>query len=109
MFLREQLKPYIAIQMKAAHEKGTPVMRPLFYDFPDDPEAWEIDNEYMFGPNYLVAPVFFEGQKDREVYFPAGTKWTSAWTGENFNGGERRNVTAPLEHIPVFTRDGTKL
>ena len=109
MALREKLKPYIAVQMKAAHEKGTPVMRPLFYDFPDDPITWETENEYMFGPNYLIAPILNEGQKEREVYLPAGAKWTNAWTGENFEGGRRITAAAPLDQIPVFSRDGTKL
>jgi alpha-D-xyloside xylohydrolase len=62
----------------------------------------------MFGHNYLVAPILYEGWKEREVYLPAGTKWTNAWTGENFEGGKRITVAAPLDQIPVFTRDGTK-
>ena len=107
LFLREKLKPYISVQMKAAHEKGTPVMRPLFYDFPDDNAAWETETEYMFGPNYLAAPVLYEGQRERELYLPAGVNWTNAWTGEKFDGGSRIKVPAPLDQIPVFTRDGT--
>jgi len=106
--LREKLKPYIAVQMKAAHENGTPVMRPLFYDFPNDTIAWETESEYMFGPNYLVAPILYEGQKEREVYLPVGAKWTNAWTGESFDGGRKISVAAPLDQIPVFTKDETK-
>jgi alpha-D-xyloside xylohydrolase len=107
LFLRETLKPYIAIQMKAAHEKGTPAMRPLFYDFPEDSAAWETETEYMFGTNYLVAPVLYEGKKERELYLPAGAKWTNVWTGESYDGGRRISVAAPLDQIPVFSRDGT--
>jgi len=55
--LREKMKPYITLQMQSAHEKGTPVMRPLFYDFPEDPAAWNIEDQYMFGPDLLVKPV----------------------------------------------------
>jgi len=109
LFLREKLKPYITVQMKAANENGTPVMRPLFYDFPEDPVAWETETEFMFGPNYLIAPVLYEGQKEREVYLPIGLKWTDAWTGESFEGGKLIKADAPLDKIPVFTRDGTKL
>ncbi|GHV62452.1 glycosyl hydrolase [Spirochaetia bacterium] len=109
LFLREKLKPYIAEQMKAAHERGTPVIRPLFYDFPEDEAAWEIENQYLFGPNYLVAPILYEGQRERTLYLPAGSKWTNAWTGETFDGGHSITVEAPLDRIPVFTKDGTKI
>ncbi|MCL2832203.1 MAG: glycoside hydrolase family 31 protein [Treponema sp.] len=108
LFLREKLKPYITIQMKEAHENGTPVMRPLFYDFPDDSAAWETEDEYMFGPDYLVAPVLYEGQTEREVYLPVDRSieqtWTNMWTNETFNGGKRIIAAAPLETIPVFIR-----
>lgn len=53
MQIREHLKPYIRGLMEAAHEKGTPLMHPLFYDFPQDTEAWEADDQYMFGPDLL--------------------------------------------------------
>jgi alpha-D-xyloside xylohydrolase len=106
--LREKLRPYVAAQMKAAHEKGTPVMRPLFYDFPGDPTAWETEDEYLFGPDYLVAPILYEGMREREVYLPTGQKWTDAWTGESYEGGGVITAAAPLDRIPVFSRDGTK-
>ncbi|MDR2483225.1 MAG: family 31 glucosidase, partial [Treponema sp.] len=57
LFLREKMKPYIETVMQAAHEKGTPVIRPCFYDFPADERAWEAEDQYMFGPDYLAAPV----------------------------------------------------
>jgi alpha-D-xyloside xylohydrolase len=109
LFIREKLKTYIAEQMKAAHEKGTPVMRPLFYDFPEDKDSWEVEDEYMFGPNYLVAPILHEGQRERELYLPRGAQWTCAWCGESFAGGGRITVPAPLDRIPVFTRNGERL
>jgi alpha-D-xyloside xylohydrolase len=109
LFLRENLRPYIGTLMKAANEKGTPVIRPLFYDFPDDKAAWEVENQFMFGPNYLVAPVLYEGERERRLYLPAGTTWTNAWTGEQAAGGQTLTVSAPLDTIPVFTRDGTTL
>jgi hypothetical protein len=109
LLLREKLRDYISVQMKRASEKGTPVMRPLFYDFPKDPEAWEIEDEYMFGPNYLVAPVMYEAMRERKVYLPEGDTWTNAWDGEIFEGGKSITVSAPLDTIPVFTRDGSRL
>jgi len=109
LFLRERLKPYIKIQMKAAHERGTPVMRPLFYDFPEDKMAWNCEDAYMFGPDILVAPVMYKGLKAREVYLPSGTDWENAWTGEKLAGGNTVTAEAPLDTIPVFLRTGTDL
>jgi alpha-D-xyloside xylohydrolase len=108
LFLREKLRPYVAEQMKAAHEKGTPVMRPLFYDFPEDNTAWETEDQYMFDPNYLVAPIFYEGKTERQVYLPEGVQWIDCWTGENFEGGWIVSVAAPLDRIPVLSRDGAR-
>lgn len=70
--LRKHMKPYIMELMKATHEKGTPVMRPLFYDVPLDMESWDIEDEYMFGPDVLVAPVLYTGKTERKVYLPEG-------------------------------------
>nr|WP_077533043.1 glycoside hydrolase family 31 protein [Massiliimalia massiliensis] len=109
LFLRERLKPYIAEQMKAAHEKGTPVMRPLFYDFPDDSEAWKAEDEYLFGPDILVAPVLYAKQKERKVYLPEGSVWTDAWTKERHQGGRTVTVKTPIDQIPLFIRDGKEL
>lgn len=102
--LRENMKPYITELMKEAHEKGTPVMRPLFYDFSEDAKAWEIEDEYMFGPDFLVAPILYADMRKREVYLPGGRKWKNYWTGETFDGGSAIEVDAPLAQLPVFTR-----
>lgn len=102
--LRENMKPYITELMKEAHEKGTPVMRPLFYDFPEDAKAWEMEDEYMFGPDFLVAPILYADMRKREVYLPRGSKWKNYWTGETFDGGSAIEVDAPLAQLPVFTR-----
>jgi alpha-D-xyloside xylohydrolase len=107
--LRERLKPYLAEQMRAAHERGAPVMRPLFYDFPRDAASWEVEDEYMLGPELLVAPVMAEGQREREAYLPKGARWANAWTGERLEGGQRVRVDAPLDRIPLFLRDGREL
>ena len=61
LLLRERLRPYIMQQMRRAHEKGTPPMRPLFFDFPDDPVCIDVDDQFMFGPDLLVAPVLEQG------------------------------------------------
>ncbi len=103
LFLRERMRPYIARQMEAAHEKGTPVMRPLFYDFPQDSAAWTCEDQYCFGPELLVAPVLWENQRQRQVYLPQGKTWTHVWTGTQYEGGQTVTVEAPLSQIPVFT------
>ncbi len=106
--LRERMKPYITELMEAAHEKGTPVMRPLFYDTPEDACAWEIEDEYMFGPDVLVAPILYEGQRERSVYLPMGSQWKNYFTGEEYEGGATVRVGVPLEEIPVFVRNNRR-
>lgn len=69
LFIRERLRPYIRECMKAASETGAPVMRPLFFDFPEDPVCWETEDCYMFGPDLLVAPVMEEGARTRLFTF----------------------------------------
>ncbi len=106
MFLRERMKPYIAGVMKEAHKKGTPPARPLFYDFPQDQAAWQHEDEYLFGPDILVAPVTEAGQRSRKVYLPTGADWVDAWTGAKFNGGTTVEADAPIDRIPLFVRKG---
>ena len=108
MFLRERLRPYITGLMEDAHEKGSPVIRPMFYDFPEDKLCWQNDTQYMFGKDILVAPVTEAGQRTKEVYLPAGT-WYKAWTGEAVEGGRTITADAPLTVIPVFVRDAALL
>ena len=101
--LREKMRPYVRGLMQEAHEKGTPVMRPLFYDFPQEEAAWSVEDEYMFGPDVLVAPVLYEGQRERAVYLPAGT-WVNLHDKKEYDGERTVNVEAPLEALPVFVR-----
>lgn len=109
LFLRESMKPYITRLMEEAHEKGTPVMRPMFYDFPKDPNCWEEETQYMFGPDLLVAPVMEEGVTERCVYLPENSEWTNVWTKERYQGGQTIKVKAPIDVIPLFSRNGFEL
>lgn len=109
LFLRERLKPYIMEQMKAASEKGSPVIRPLFYEFAKDPKCYEVEDQFLFGPDLMIAPVLYEGARSREVYLPKGEAWTDAWTGEKHQGGQMIDVNAPIDRIPLFLRSGRKL
>lgn len=104
IFYREEMKPYIETAMKKAHEHGTPPMRPLFYDFPNDKAAWDISDEYLFGTSLLVCPVTEYGVRSRKVYLPAGAEWVDAFNGTRYAGGTTIQADAPLEHIPVFVR-----
>ena len=107
--LRERMKPYITELMEAAHMKGSPVMRPLFYDIPEDPKCWDVNDEYMFGPDVLVAPVMHAKMTSRKVYLPEGSRWTNYCTGETLEGGQETEVATPLSQIPLFTRNGRTL
>lgn len=107
LFIRERLRPYIRGLMKEASVSGAPVMRPLFFDFPEDKKSWEVEDAYMFGPDLLVAPVMEAKVTTREVYLPLGTDWVEAYTGKEYPGGSLVVAEAPLSIIPVFTRKGT--
>ena len=103
MFIRERMRPYLQEQMERAHEYGTPVMRPLFYDYPEDPAVWEIEDEYLLGPDILVAPVLYEGARERKLYLPEGS-WTEIDTGTVLEGGTWVTCQAGLDRIPVYAR-----
>jgi alpha-D-xyloside xylohydrolase len=108
LFLREKLKPYLRELNRAAHEHGTPPMRPLYYDFPTDPAAVNLADQFMLGPDLLVAPVTEQGAVSRQVYLPTGTTWVEAWSGQEFQGGQLLKANAPLERIPVYWRKESK-
>lgn len=103
--MREKMRPYTRRLMKEASEKGTPVMRPLFYQFPEDAQAWEIRDQFLFGDKLLVAPVTEYGKRKREVYLPAGAEWTQQSSGQKYTGGRTVWAEAPLDVIPVFVRE----
>lgn len=102
--LREELRPYTRRLMQEASETGAPVMRPLFYQFPEDERVWEIKDQFLFGDQYLVAPVTEYGAREREVYLPVGVLWTEQSTGKTYEGGRTVTADAPLDVIPVFVR-----
>ena len=108
LFIRERLRPYIRRTMDECSENGTPVMRPVFYDFYTDKNAWDIEDEYMFGSDILVAPIMEEGARERTVYLPEGESWTDAYTKKTYDGGQYITVPAPLDIIPVFTRGNSQ-
>ena len=91
---------------REAHENGSPLIRTMFYEFPEDQKCWELQDQYMFGSRYLVAPVLHLNEFERDVYLPAGM-WENVNTGERLEGGKTVRVPAPIDEIPVFRRSGS--
>ena len=110
MTLRYRLMPYIYTQMWQASRRNEPVVRPLFYDFPNDRQAIHVQDSFMLGPDLLVAPVLEEGALDREVYLPQHEGgWFDFHDGRHVDGGQTITVAAPLGHVPVFARCGAMI
>lgn len=105
--LRYRLMPYVyTLAGDAYHKQGT-MMRGLVMDFPEDRKGWNISDQYMFGSNLLVAPIFSMNARERDVYLPAGTDWYNFHTGEKLAGGQTVTVAAPLHQIPLFVPAGS--
>ncbi len=101
--IRIGMHDYIKKLYEEAHENGSPLIRAMFYEFPDDERCWELQDQYMFGDRYLVAPVVRLGDVTREVYLPAG-KWKLTSDGTVFDGEKTVTVDAPLDYMPVFEK-----
>jgi alpha-D-xyloside xylohydrolase len=104
--VREELKPYILRNMEIASKEGIPMMRPLFFDFPSDKLCYITEDQYMFGPDLLIAPVLEYMAKTRRVYLPAGASWTDALTGKVYKGGQTLDYNVTIDNIPVFCKNG---
>jgi alpha-D-xyloside xylohydrolase len=83
---------------------GVLTMRPLAFEFPNDRRCRGINDQYMFGPRYLVAPVTTQGATTRKLYFPIGSEWKDFFSGKVTSGGQWLTVEAPLDVIPAFER-----
>jgi alpha-glucosidase len=105
--LRYRLLPYLYTLFRRAHAFGEPILRPLCYEFEDDPRALGDSDDFMFGPNLLVANVLEPGQRERHVYLPQNAEgWYDFHSGRYYAGGRDVVVPAPLDHIPLFARAG---
>ena len=105
--LRYQLLPYTYSVAYRSYQTGAPYMRALFMDFPEDPKAANIPDEYMYGPAFLVAPVTEQGATHRTVYLPAGCDWYNYWTNARLHGGQTIVADAPIDTLPLFVRAGS--
>jgi alpha-glucosidase len=104
--LRMRLMPYLYGLFREAELSGAPVWRPLFYEFPDDPDAAAVEDQLMLGHALLVAPVLERGARERELYLPPGP-WIDWHDGALYRGPRRQRVAAPLERIALCVRAGS--
>ena len=101
--IRLQMKPYIHSLYQEAHENGSPLLRAMFYEFPRDQVCWNLYDQYMFGPDYLVAPILSLNTYERNVYLPIG-KWQDTRDGKVYAGMQTVKASAPIDSIPVYKR-----
>jgi alpha-glucosidase len=104
--LRYRLIPYIYQSAHNMHFSGMPIMRALVLDFQNDPNVYEIGDQYLFGESLMVCPVTTKGAQTRTVYLPEG-EWYDYWTGKKYQGRQYIHVVSPLDTMPVFARAGS--
>jgi alpha-glucosidase len=102
--LRETLRPVIAEALADYRDRYVPSVRPVFYDFPDDPDAWSDTDDFMLGRDLLVAPVVEPGAENRTVRLPLGSDWRDPRTGALHRGGTAVALPAPLGQPPYLQR-----
>ncbi len=108
--LHVRLADYSFKLAQEAHRSGMPIVRPLFLADPKAPEAWRNWQEYLYGPDLLVAPIWEKGKRSQEVYLPSGNKWRDAWRPDKvYPGGQTITVSAELYQIPLLIRSGSSL
>jgi alpha-glucosidase len=110
--LRYRLIPYLWSLFERAGAHGEPIIRPTFYDFPDDVQCLEDCDDFMLGCELLVAPVVEPGAKTRRVYLPTlpdGHRWFDFETAEGFTSGQWHTVAAPPERLPLFARESAAI
>ncbi|WP_203650253.1 glycoside hydrolase family 31 protein [Secundilactobacillus yichangensis] len=105
--LRYSLVPYFYSLLYEASTKGSPIMRPLVYEFQDDPAVSEESFEFMLGDSLLVANVLDKGQTQKDVYLPKGANWLDLKTNTYYHGGQTITIPVDLSSIPMFLRTGS--
>ncbi|MCY6369347.1 glycoside hydrolase family 31 protein [Clostridium ganghwense] len=107
--LRYKLIPYIYDLMWEGENTGLPIIRPLMLHYQEDAKTYEINDEFLFGKNILVAPILEQGKTARMVYLPEGDCWIDYWTKEVFEGGQYIIKEAPLDVCPIYIKEGSIL
>ena len=105
--LKQKLMPYLMDTMRDVNATGAPMMRAMLVEFPEDRTCWNLDQQYMFGPDLLVAPVF-NAHGTVEFYLPSGT-WTNFFTGESIDGGLWVSESHGFDSLPLYVRAGSPL
>ncbi len=108
VLLRERLRPYIKKHMDTASEKGYPVMRPMFFDFPDDEACYELGEQYMFGGDILFAPITGQGETQKRVYLPEG-EWIRTTDKTVLTGGRFVSCHAEIHEFIAFVKKGAEV
>jgi alpha-glucosidase len=103
--LRYRLLPFLYTTLEEAHRTGVPLFRPLLLNYQDDPNTYNLDDQFMIGDDLLVAPIVKPDVTSRLVYLPKGT-WYDFWTNKKYSGGTMIRADAPLETVPMFVRGG---
>ncbi|MDE8565206.1 glycoside hydrolase family 31 protein [Anoxybacillus rupiensis] len=106
--MRYEWLPYLYTLFAEAHETGAPVMRPLLFEYPDDPHTYNLYDEFLLGDNVLVAPIMTPNTAYRAVYLPRG-KWIDYWTDTVWEGGQYHLVHAELDKLPIFVKQGSAI
>ncbi|MEI6310195.1 MAG: TIM-barrel domain-containing protein, partial [bacterium] len=106
--LRYQLLPTLYTAFHQCSRSGLPILRPLFFDWPEVAKIEEEQSQFLFGDSLMAAPVLEEGATERQVYLPPGT-WYDYWTGHVLSGEQRLRVPTPLEAIPLYARAGSAI
>ena len=104
--LRYQFLPYLYTLFREHERTGQPVMRPLWYEFPNDKLTYLINDQFMVGSDVLVAPVTKEGAATRGIYLPVGADWVDWWTGARYESGKTHYLKTPIDRLPIFVRAG---
>jgi alpha-glucosidase len=104
--LRRRFVPYLAERLRRYREDFEPILRPVFFDFPDDPSAWSEQDAHMVGPDILFAPPVDPGVETLDIRLPAGAEWQDHWTGEVLTGGQTVRRPCPWSQPPIFLRAG---
>jgi alpha-D-xyloside xylohydrolase len=106
--IRVGMHDYLSSLFKEASENGSPLMRAMFYEFPDDPQCWNLQDQYMLGDKLLVSPILHLNQYSRSVYLPQNAKWKEQRTGTIFDGGQYVDIEAPIDYLPVLERQSAR-
>jgi alpha-glucosidase len=106
---RYRLMPYLYDLLWRSHSRFEPMIRPTFYDFPDDDRCFDENDDMMLGTQLLIASVVEPGQRARTVYLPQGANWYDYWTGDYYHGGQMITLPAPWDRPPLLVREGSAL